>query len=309
MRLFSLLSFVFFLTACSDPTFSGRDSGGDDSGISFDANLADTSGYDTNLPDVPLEDGSSGSCLNENARWVYVVDLNNRLLRFRPDALAFDSIGTLNCPSGNATPFSMSVDRNATAWVLHNDGRLYQVSTSNASCSATDFVPNQQGFRLFGMGFVGEGDDRASEMLYIAGGEGPNSSSGTHLGTIDMSNFVLTPQGSRLVGSPELTGNAAGELWAFSPDTSPPSVSEINRTTGRADQTFAVNAIQQRAPRAWAFAFWGGKFYIFLQQQGDPSTNVYELDPATGASTQVLTNTGYTIVGAGVSICAPTTLM
>jgi hypothetical protein len=38
----------------------------------------------------------------------------------------------------------------------------------------------------------------------------------------------------------------------------------------------------------------------------DTSTHVYHLQSATGTVTDVAPNTGFTIVGAGVSTCAPT---
>ena len=59
------------------------------------------------------------------------------------------------------------------------------------------------------------------------------------------------------------------------------------------------------APLAWAFAFWGGRFWIFLKRDSDASTYVYAMDATTGALTTALSNTGRTIVGAGVSTCAP----
>ena len=58
---------------------------------------------------------------------------------------------------------------------------------------------------------------------------------------------------------------------------------------------------------AWAFAYWGGSFYIFLST-GDlfsTSANVYRFDPNSGSYEQILSNTGNVVVGAGVSTCAP----
>jgi hypothetical protein len=56
---------------------------------------------------------------------------------------------------------------------------------------------------------------------------------------------------------------------------------------------------------AWAFAFWGGDFWIFLQRSQDTSTTVYRFVTATQTLSTVIANTGRTIVGAGVSTCAP----
>jgi len=65
-----------------------------------------------------------------------------------------------------------------------------------------------------------------------------------------------------------------------------------------------LGAQVQGNPSAWAFAFWGGDFYIFLKRDTDNSTNVWHLT-AAGQVSKALNDTGRTIVGAGVSTCAP----
>jgi len=52
----------------------------------------------------------------------------------------------------------------------------------------------------------------------------------------------------------------------------------------------------------YAFAHWGGVFYIFVTS--DTST-VRAIDRKTGAYQLVLDNLPYRITGAGVSTCAP----
>ena len=251
--------------------------------------------------------GTSSNCVEE-ARWVYVVGSGNNFLRFYPDELRFESIGTLSCPSGGNTPFSMSVDRNALAWVLHQDGRMYHVSTTDASCEATDFAPNQEGLELFGMGFATLSEGSEDETLFIAGGAEASIASGSStLGSIDTGTLAVSTIGT-IPGWPELTGNGRGELWGFFPDTSPPSVRQIDKESGDTIQTFDLQPLQGITPSAWAFAFWGGRFYIFLQRAMDLSTHVWRLDPDTGDVEDVLPNTGYRIVGAGVSTCAPVEL-
>jgi hypothetical protein len=61
-------------------------------------------------------------------------------------------------------------------------------------------------------------------------------------------------------------------------------------------------------PTAWAFAFYGGDFWVFLQRDSDNSTNVWHLDGTSGAVTEALNDTGRTIVGAGESTCVPVTI-
>ena len=64
----------------------------------------------------------------------------------------------------------------------------------------------------------------------------------------------------------------------------------------------------QGSVTAWAFAHWGGRFYIFTTHStlfGGESSKVLRLDPTTGKVTTLLNSSPYRVVGAGVSTCAP----
>ncbi len=251
--------------------------------------------------------GGGGDCA-ASARWVYLVDSDRTLLRFQPDDLSITPIGTLDCPSGGATPFSMSVDRNGQAWVLHQDHNLYFVSTTDASCTASSYTPDQDGLELFGMGFVADAEGSSAETLFVAGGRESSIASGTStLAFIDKSTLALGTRGT-LPGWPELTGTGSGELWGFFPDTMPPSVRQLDKSSGVTITSHQLAELGSTPPSAWAFAFWGGRFYVFYQALLDPSTNVWRVDP-DGTVTQVIANTGLRVVGAGVSTCAPVELI
>ena len=57
---------------------------------------------------------------------------------------------------------------------------------------------------------------------------------------------------------------------------------------------------------AFAFATWGGDFWVFIRTHGmGHSTDVYRVT-STGHTTRVAVDTGMDVVGAGVSTCAPT---
>jgi hypothetical protein len=60
----------------------------------------------------------------------------------------------------------------------------------------------------------------------------------------------------------------------------------------------------QTSGPAFAVAFWGGRFYLFTGY-GPAVSFVHVYDPVDGAIALVLTQPGVTIVGAGVSTCAP----
>src|SRR5258708_2214676 len=79
--------------------------------------------------DNPMND--SGQNANEcpmGAELVYVIDqFNSRISTFNPQNKTFADLGSLSCPAmSGATPFSMSVDRQAIAWVLYNNGELFR---------------------------------------------------------------------------------------------------------------------------------------------------------------------------------------
>lgn len=259
--------------------------------------------------------GINDSCPPE-ARPVYLVEADvvnpsaqGKLVRFDPQDRQFTEIGQLNCPVGNGeTPFSMSVDRDATAWVLYSDGSLYEVSTTDASCSATTFQTGQSGYDVFGMGFVLNNPNNEDETLYVAGGSGPGEGS-PRIGYITFPGLMLTDAAS-LSGWPEMSGTAAAELWAFfpSPLDGNARVSRIVPATGEEFDTIDVSSVITGNPNAWAFAHWGGRFYLFYKSLLDDSSNVFEVTRDGGVE-EIIPDTGRYIVGAGVSTCAPLVIL
>ena len=83
-----------------------------------------------------------------------------------------------------------------------------------------------------------------------------------------------------------------------------PRIEQIDKTTGGGVKTFTLSTLSGTAT-AWAFAFFGGDFFVFLQRETDLATIVYQVD-GTNGNIKGMTNTGSrVIVGAGVSTCAP----
>ena len=251
-------------------------------------------------------------CTAAGSDLIYVVDSSNRLFSFNPrDAkYEFKQIGTLACPAGRAfdgtgkaTPFSMSVDRDARAWVLYSSGEIFHVETKDASCKASGFQPAQSGFELFGMGFVSDAENSDKETLFVGGGDYDDQTR-ANLGSIDGTTLKLRDIGPLALSgqrSPELTGTGKGEFYGYFPG-SRPFVAQIDKATGRNMRSWSLPPLSGE-PRAWAFAHWGGRFFIFITTDLD-GNNVYMLDPSTGNATKVKTH-NYRIVGAGVSTCAP----
>lgn len=248
----------------------------------------------------------------EEARPVYVVeaDVENpenqgKLVRFDAKELSFTEIGQLNCPvTVGDTPFSMSVDRNATAWVLYSSGDLFKVSTTDASCQSTAFQPGQRGFDVFGMGFVLNRAGFQEETLYIAGGSEADIGLGEpRFGYITLSSLEVTEVGT-IGGWPEMSGTANADLWAFFPNTFPPRVAQVSPATGQEIRSIPIEL--DGDANAWAFAHWGGRFWVFYKGFDDASTRVFEVNPDDDSVSEVIQDTGRYIVGAGVSTCAPT---
>jgi hypothetical protein len=248
--------------------------------------------------DVDPGETSGGDCAEENKQ-IYIVSQGNDLVRFSPATMTLKTIGTLSCPTGGgfATPFSMAVDRKGTAWVLFNDGHLYKVSTKDASCVATSFVVGQAGFTTFGMGFVADSSGSTTETLYVADYDGKG------LGKINTSTLKLTfvgDYGSPL-GAGELTGTGTARIFAFFNQT-PVVVAELNKSTGKVIKQKPVSPLTVGG--GWAFAHWGGDFFLFTAPSLSSQITQYNFD--TGTTKTVKTDLGYIVVGAGVSTCAPT---
>lgn len=270
---------------------------------------------------------SSGSCGGSNCNatgteLVYVVDDAFNLLSFDPAKLTtstnpFLLIGQLDCQAGAplggglgaATPFSMSVDRNGTAWVLYNSGEIFHVSTTNASCQPTSWVVGSGGFELFGMGFVSDLAGADAETLYIAGGDADDLTGG-NLGSINRISLQVSTLGPLPAAeqSPELTGTGDAKLYGYFPGMLTTFVANLDKTNSARGESWDTTPLEGGAS-AWAFAHWGGRFYIFATSGLFTPTNaVFELDPATGITTEAIANSAYRVVGAGVSTCAPTTI-
>ncbi len=312
-----LIPVAALLCACGNtdnPTITdGNSTGKPDGGDSDAGQPGNDDGDDSSDDDDDAEQDpqSSGDCSDE-ARWIYLVDQENAFLRFEPDSGKLTKVGTLSC-SASAVPFSMAVSRDAAAYVLHSDGKIFQVSTEDASCKPTSYVPSETGFQAFGMGFVSDSVGSDEETLFIAS---DGSSGGSPaLATLDTAGWAFDKRGA-LEGPGELTGNGNAELWGFFPRENPMMVRQINKSTGTTLHEYDVSSIDTGLlpmPTAWAFAFWGGRYYMFYQGfallSTSTTTSIFRLTPETGKVETVKSNIGYTIVGAGVSTCAPVTLL
>jgi hypothetical protein len=242
-------------------------------------------------------DGGPGDGCTDEAKLVYIIGQDNRLYSFFPPTLEVKLVGTIACPgAGINRPFSMAVDRKGIAWILFEDGHIYHVDVKTADCNQSAYAPGQLGYLTFGMGFVSNGVGSIDETLYVA------DYLGKGLAKIDTATMTLSAVGpwDKLTGAAELTGTGDARLFGFYNDL-PIIVAEIDKSNGK---------ILSQAPQpsvevgfGWAFAFWGGDFWLFTSPTGDSQIDRYQ--PSNGTTTTVKVGLGTNIVGAGVSTCAP----
>jgi hypothetical protein len=273
----------------------------------------------------------NGECVLQNQQ-VYVVATDKVLYRFYPETLKFERVGTIACPTSAGT-FSMAISRFGIAYVEYTDGRLFAVDTLTAKCSTTTFQPGLAGFENFGMGYALDGEPRydagtvdpdagdAGEDAAVdpdagdggladgrdAGDAGVDASqsetlyvSGAGLGSLDTKTFDIKFLGSLTYGRTELTGRGR-DLFAFSVNSG--IIAGLDKTNAATQITYRTTAVAERA--AFAFAHWGGDFYVFT---GDNRSTVTKYSPSQDKSTVVVQDTGMLIVGAGSSTCAPSTV-
>ena len=273
--------------------------------ISTDADAGDDASEHDALPpiDAFLEAPAPYDCVEAGITYIYVITAQNELYSFYPPSLAFTKIGDIQCPGDpSAQPYSMAVSRSGVAYSVFTDGNLFRIDTASAACQATSYVAPAQTepFYNMGMGFAG---DLFSETLYVADAHFNANSQG--LATIDTTTFARTFVANFQPELPrcELTGTGDGRLFAFCLNLtgSGSQIAEIDRKTAK---VVGVNQLVLGDPNdAFAYAFWGGYFWIFTAPASGMST-VTRYDPQTHVE-QNMASLGGEIVGAGVSTCAP----
>jgi len=288
------------MPACSDgAATSGFADGGRADGT--------TAGEDASvvIPDDASSNASDAAdgC-SDAAKLVYVVTSDDELYSFDPAALKFTKLFTLNCGSGSATPNSMAVDRQANAWINYNDGTIWKLDISTGKCSSTAWSKAQKGWLRFGMGFSTNGANTTDETLFLNPLNELGTSNTNGLVKVDLTTMAPTTVGrftsSLATQSAELTGTGDGRLYGFF-TTSPASLAAIERTSGATPNVKKLGSVNTGS--AWAFSFWGGDFWFYTANGGNSA--VTRLKTADDTLSTVVANTGMTIVGAGVSTCAP----
>ena len=254
---------------------------------------------DVQFRDVPVID----ICPDAGSTLVYLLSADNSLWSFYPPTLALTSIGLIACGDGTSGPFSMAVDRRGIAYSVFNDGNLFRVDTASAACLPTTYQAGQLGFLTFGMGFVANVGD-AGETLFVDEANASTKGNSLGLATIDVTTYVARFTGNFIPSIPgaELTGTSDGRLYAFFTNAtgSGSHIVELDEANAAITTDYPL---QVGSPSdGYAFAFWGGVFWVFTSSGS--GTQVTRFDPTTKTETP-MTNWATEIVGAGVSTCAP----
>jgi hypothetical protein len=227
------------------------------------------------------------------------------LLRYEPTTNTVTEIGPIGC--ADIAPFSMAVDRAGTAWILSARGGngLYRVDTEDASCERTPYVPNQNGWEEYGMGFAADGVDATTEQLYVIGGPRAlihDEGAEVLFGTLDTATLEITTRTRIFSGIAELSGTGEGDLWGlFSHPAN--AVERMDKLTGARSTSYPVPEVGGIFARA--VAFWGGDFYLFVSGSLETPSTIFRLETVTGRVTRLAEMTNRLVVGAGVSTCAP----
>ena len=233
----------------------------------------------------------------ETSELLYTVDKGNgALYLFDPSNGTFRYLGIPDCGPFAGTPTSMAVARNGRAYIRYSSQTLYVIELDSLECTET--AMQVSAFGSFGMGYATLHAETWEDELFIA-----NRST---LARLDTTTFSVHPLGG-LPSQSELTGNARGELWGVFPLESPAQIMELDRETGIPLQSITLSFMPSPTTiDTFAFATWGGEFFVFLRLYGmGESTQVYRISP-TGTTEILSQDTGRNIVGVGVSTCAPT---
>jgi len=248
------------------------------------------------IPEIPC---------SEEGTWVYVISHDYGLYRFDPSLRQFSLIAPIDCP-GQGQPFSMAVSRSAIAYILFYDIQggaicvgINAVDVATGEClGQTDFdCDNPEGFSLFGMGYATLGPDTGQEKLYIM--RGGWTQQDPWLASLDPVDGTVIPMAAVDTESlAEMTGNSRGELFGFFSYGPSSLLARIDVSTGELHDVVPLPTVGGGG--ASAVAYWGGDFYVFSSSGN--SGDVYRV---SGTTVSHHTSFPFSIVGAGVSTCAP----
>lgn len=293
-----------------------------DDGVGAVSDSGPTSPVDARVvTDTPFDVPPSDDCTDENNRKIFVLttDLSDaaresHLFRFDPEDTRYTAIGQVECEVDGSFLRSMAVDRDGNAWATDTRGFLYRISTTTASCERSPFMTEQEGVSSFGMGYASLGEGSEERLYITATGSWWTGDPIAYrrLGVIDTASLELAIIGDIDAPTPanmELTGTGDGRLFGMVVDVRDLRnvVTTIERLDADTGSTLESRTVPVEAQGGFAFAQWGGDFWLFTANDADEARVIqFRFDDANVVQ-MVDTDLGVpgTIIGAGVSTCAP----
>ncbi len=240
--------------------------------------------------EVPIDDG------------IFVLSITAELWKFFPETNTFQPLGALGCPLPPNT-FSMGVDRLGNAWVQYSGGELRTVPVGDpATCSNPGYVVGQMGITNFGMAFVSNSGVDVCDRIY------GNRFDNNGFFSIDPMGLNVMPIGQAAYSASEVTGTGDGRAFLFTPGV-PAHLVELDKANATTVSDIPLPGVSVGS--AYAFAHFAGDFYFFTNSKGGPGSEVTHIDyddsDMNGKQdiTEVVADAPMSIVGAGVSTCAP----
>jgi hypothetical protein len=187
-----------------------------------------------------------------------------------------------------------------------NGASLYSFDLNKKSGCQLAVAGAPNGFSQVGMGFSADAVGSTSETLYV------DSVGGSGLAKVDMNSKTIVPIGPfsndpALVGqSAELTGTADARLFAYFTTMPNVRIAQIDKASAAILSDDELMGVPP--PQDWAFAFWGGEFYLFAASPAGMAGNssVIRFNPTTKAlDTAYVPDVGFVVVGAGATTCEP----
>jgi hypothetical protein len=167
------------------------------------------------------------------------------------------------------------------------------------------------------MGFATDEKGGHTESLYVSDNAGPGGVGGINdagtpgagkgVAKLDLTTMQMTRlqpgtyTGPNAGFNAELTGTGDADLYGFF-TTSPGGLAKIDKTTGATPMTTSLPTINA-STGGYAFSFWGGDFWFYTAPVTNSTVSHYQTSTGAITVSEMLT---FTIVGAGVSTCAPT---
>jgi hypothetical protein len=192
----------------------------------------------------------------------YLLDVTGAIYTFSPATLEAVLLGTPDCgtQASGTEPWTLSVSRDGTAYVVYEDWVTYAVNLTTLDCTPTTLQP-----ALLGVAeqfAIAVSRTSGSEQLFVFGYS--SRSNGPILASSNLTSFALSEVGPAVPTLPDTTheydmqADLFGHLYVFTIDG---LLAELDATTGKvlgSDQTAVASG-----GTSWAVMTYQNGVYLF----------------------------------------------